>query len=120
MGFPASLAVGTTIFAVVFTAKSGAWGHLMRRNLDKRAALQLGSGGILGVLLGSWLFTFLTSHQALLGLILGLLFLTMGISLAVMAPLALVGGLKLKDMWLWQPVPSWKAELPIELKQERL
>ncbi|MGQ9521560.1 MAG: sulfite exporter TauE/SafE family protein [Anaerolineae bacterium] len=75
MGFPAPLAVGTTLFAVVFTATSGAWGHLVRRNLDRRATLWLGGGGILGVLLGSWLFTFLAQHQALLGLVLGLIFL---------------------------------------------
>ncbi|MGB9776058.1 MAG: TSUP family transporter, partial [Anaerolineae bacterium] len=53
MGFPASLAVGTTLFAVIFTAISGAWGHLVRRNLDRRATLWLGGGGVLGVLLGS-------------------------------------------------------------------
>ncbi len=75
MGFPAPLAVGTTLFAVIFTAASGAWGHLVRRNLDRRAALWLGGGGVLGVLLGSWLFRFLARQQALLGLVLGLLFL---------------------------------------------
>ncbi len=75
MGFPAPLAVGTTLFAVIFTALSGAWGHLLRRNLDVRAALWLGGGGVLGVLLGSWLFTLVAPHSALLGLILGLIFL---------------------------------------------
>ena len=75
MGFPASLAVGTTLFAVIFTAISGAWGHLVRRNLDRRATLWLGGGGVLGVLLGSWIFTLIANQQALLGLVLGLLFL---------------------------------------------
>lgn len=75
MGFPAPLAVGTTLFAVIFTAVSGAWGHLVRRNLDRRAAAWLGSGGIFGVLVGSWIFTLITNQQALLGLILGLIFL---------------------------------------------
>lgn len=42
MSFPASLAVGTTLFAVIFTATSGAWGHLVRRNPDRRATLWLG------------------------------------------------------------------------------
>ncbi len=37
MGYPAPIAVGTTLFAVIFTALSGAWGHLIRRNVDKRA-----------------------------------------------------------------------------------
>lgn len=75
MGYPAQIAVGTTLFAVIFTALSGAYGHLVRRNVDKRAFLWLGGGGILGVLLGSWLFTLLSAHTTLLGLILGLIFL---------------------------------------------
>ena len=75
MGYPASIAVGTTLFAVIFTAISGGYGHLVRRNLDVRAVAWLGGVGIVGVLLGSWLFTLLTAQAKLLGLILGLLFL---------------------------------------------
>jgi len=75
MGFPAPIAVGTTLFAVIFTAISGAWGHLVRRNVDTRASLWLGGAGILGVLLGSWLFTLVAPHVKLLGLILGVVFL---------------------------------------------
>lgn len=75
MGYPASMAVGTTLFAVIFTAISGGYGHLMRRNLDVRAVVWLGGVGIIGVLIGSWLFTMLASHAKLLGLILGLIFL---------------------------------------------
>ena len=75
MGYPAAVAVGTTLFAVIFTATSGGYGHLVRRNLDARAVLWLGGAGILGVLLGSWLFAFLVGQATLLGLILGLLFL---------------------------------------------
>jgi len=75
MGYPAPVAIGTTLFAVIFTAISGGYGHLIRKNLDVRATLRLGGFGILGVLLGSWLFTLLTNHVKLLGLILGLAFL---------------------------------------------
>lgn len=75
MGYPAAIAVGTTLFAVIFTALSGGYGHLVRRNLDVRAFLWLGGAGILGVLLGSWLFTLLSAQAKLLGLILGLIFL---------------------------------------------
>ncbi|MCA2001076.1 MAG: sulfite exporter TauE/SafE family protein [Chloroflexi bacterium] len=75
MGYPAPIAVGTTLFAVIFTALSGAYGHLIRRNVDKRAFLWLGGGGVLGVLLGSWLFTLLSGQSKLLGLILGIIFL---------------------------------------------
>ncbi len=75
-GFPAATAIGTTLFAVIFTAISGGYGHLLRRNVDKRAAAWLGGVGVLGVALGSWLF-WLVARQAvkLLCLILGVVFL---------------------------------------------
>lgn len=75
MGYPAPVAVGTTLFAVIFTAISGGYAHLVRRNLDIRAVSWLGGVGLLGVILGSWLFTFLADQAKLLGLILGLVFL---------------------------------------------
>lgn len=75
MGYSAPLAIGTTIFAVIFTAISGGYGHLVRGNLDKKAVLWIGGAGIFGVILGSWLFTLLTTHIDLLELILGLAFL---------------------------------------------
>ncbi len=75
LGYPASVAIGTTLFAVIFTAISGGYGHLVRRNLDTRAALWLGGAGILGVVVGSWLFTLLIEQSRTLGLILGLAFI---------------------------------------------
>jgi len=75
LGFPAPIAVGTTLFAVIFTAISGGYGHFKQKNLDKRVALWMGAAGIIGVLLGSWLFTFLSSKSALLGCIIGIVFL---------------------------------------------
>ncbi len=75
LGFPAPLAIGTTLFAVIFTAISGGYGHLKQRNLDSRAVLYLGGFGIVGVLIGSWLFTLLSDQSKLLGFILGLVFL---------------------------------------------
>ena len=75
LGYPASIAVGTTLFAVIFTAISGGYGHFKQKNLDKRVALWLGSMGVLGVLLGSWLFTFLSSKSELLGFVIGIVFL---------------------------------------------
>jgi len=75
-GFPATMAIGTTLFAVIFTAISGGYGHLIRRNVDRRAAAWLGGIGVLGVLLGSWLFVILAKQaMSLLGFILGLVFL---------------------------------------------
>jgi uncharacterized membrane protein YfcA len=75
LGFPAPLAVGTTLFAVIFTSISGGYGHFKRKNLDKRVATLMGIAGILGVLLGSWLFLFLSNQSMLLGLIIGVVFL---------------------------------------------
>ena len=75
LGFPAPIAIGTTLFAVIFTAVSGGYGHLVHRNVDKRALLWLGGFGMIGVIFGSWLFIQLTSQISLLGLILGLVFL---------------------------------------------
>jgi len=75
LGYPAPIAIGTTLFAVIFTALSGGYGHLVRGNLDKKAVLWLGGFGIIGVIIGSWLFDLLTAQVALLGLVLGLAFL---------------------------------------------
>ena len=75
LGFPASIAVGTTLFAVIFTAISGGYGHFKNKNLDKRVALWMGGAGIIGVILGSWLFTFLSDKSTLLGFIIGIVFL---------------------------------------------
>jgi len=75
LGYPAAIAVGTTLFAVIFTAISGGYGHLVRRNLDKRVVAWLGGAGIIGVVVGSWLFTYLSDQSSLLGFILGVLFL---------------------------------------------
>ena len=75
LGFPASIAVGTTLFAVIFTAISGGYGHFRNKNLDKRVVLWMGGAGIIGVILGSWLFTFISDKSTLLGFIIGIVFL---------------------------------------------
>jgi uncharacterized membrane protein YfcA len=75
LGFPAPIAIGTTLFAVIFTSVSGGYGHLARGNVDKKAIFWLGGFGLIGVLFGSWLFIQLSTQTSLLGLILGLAFL---------------------------------------------
>jgi len=75
LGFPAAIAVGTTLFAVIFTAISGGYGHFRQKNVDGRAARGVGGAGILGVLIGSWLFTLLSDQSTLLGFIIGVVFL---------------------------------------------
>ncbi len=75
LGFSEPVAVGTGLFVVIFTSISGAAGHLMRGNLDRRVAARIAVGGLVGVLIGSWLFSFLVGHIRLLGLVLGFVFL---------------------------------------------
>jgi len=75
LGFPAPAAVGTTLFAVIFTAISGGYGHFKRKNLDRRVSLWLGVSGIAGVIFGSWLFIYLSAQSQLLGFIIGIVFL---------------------------------------------
>jgi len=74
LGYPVPIAIGTTLFAVIFTAISGGYGHLIRKNLDVKTTLWLGGFGILGVIAGSYAFNLLSDQTALLGLILGLAF----------------------------------------------
>lgn len=81
LGFPEPVAIGTGLFVVIFTSLSGASGHLVRGNLDRRVAAWIAAGGLIGVLIGSWLFSFLVGHTRLLGLILGLAFLAPSISM---------------------------------------
>ncbi len=75
LGYPAPIAIGTALFAVIFTAISGGYGHLIRKNLDVKTTLWLAGFGIVGVILGSYIFTLLTDQTALLGLLLGIAFL---------------------------------------------
>ncbi|WP_455278265.1 sulfite exporter TauE/SafE family protein [[Eubacterium] cellulosolvens] len=75
MGYPLPIAIGTTLFSTIFTAISGGYGHFIRQNLNLKATLWIGSTGILGVILGSWLFTFLAAEVTLLRFFLGLAFL---------------------------------------------
>jgi len=73
--YPVPIAIGTTLFAVIFTTISGAFGHLIRKNLDRSAAFWIGGLGTLGVIVGSWLFTLLVSTVSVLNFILGVVFL---------------------------------------------
>ncbi|MDV2481100.1 sulfite exporter TauE/SafE family protein [Methanoculleus sp. Wushi-C6] len=81
LGFPEPVAIGTGLFVVVFTSLSGAVGHLARGNLDGRVAARIATGGLLGVLIGSWLFSFIVDHTRVLDLILGLIFLAPSIGM---------------------------------------
>ncbi len=81
LGFPETIAIGTGLFVVMFTSISGAYGHFFRENIDLRASGRLALGGVAGVIAGSWLFTLLADETALLGLILGVVFLVPAIQM---------------------------------------
>jgi len=71
------IAIGTTLAAVIFTTISGAIGHLKIKNLDIEATKYLTLGGIPGVILGSYLFSYLveTGRFGTLSFILGMIFI---------------------------------------------
>ena len=69
------IAIGTTLFAVMFTTSSGAYGHLKIKNLDIESAKYLAIGGIIGVIIGSVIFELIKKEVFYLQLILGLIFI---------------------------------------------
>ena len=75
LGYPTPLAIGTTLFAVMFTTMSGAYGHIKIKNVDLKSAKYLGIGGVLGVVIGSVIFELIKSRISILQLILGLVFI---------------------------------------------
>jgi hypothetical protein len=78
LGLSPVAAVGTSLLASIFTTSSGGYGHFRDGNVRLKSALLIGSGGLVGVLLGSHLFkTYLSDNTAILELLLGLLFLFM-------------------------------------------
>lgn len=82
LGFNPVNAVGTTLLAVVFTSVSGAVGHYRQGNVKVREALLIGTGGLGGVSLGSYVFKqHLSNDFASLQLLMGLLFISMTIKM---------------------------------------
>ena len=80
LGFSPAVAVGTSLFAAIFTTTSGAYGHFRNGNVHVESALLIGGGGLAGVLLGSYVFkAYLSDNTATLEMLLGLLFLFMAI-----------------------------------------
>jgi len=77
--FDPAFAVGTTLFAVVFTAGAGAYKHWRMGNVDRDTALFVGLPGIFGVIIGSLVFGYLLKYKSLIDLILGLAFLFVSI-----------------------------------------
>jgi uncharacterized membrane protein YfcA len=77
--FDPAFAVGTTLTAVVFTAGSGAIQHFTMRNVDLATALQVGLSGIVGVIVGSFVFGYIKSYGGLIDLIIGIAFIVVSL-----------------------------------------
>jgi uncharacterized membrane protein YfcA len=70
-----TLAVGTTLAAVVFTAASGAIQHWRLGNVDWKSVKYIAPAGVIGVLAGSALFYFISDYGNVIDLIVGLAFI---------------------------------------------
>ena len=73
--FSPAMAVGTTLTAVVFTAGAGAIKHARLGNVDKAAAKVIAVSGVVGVLIGSAVFTAIASYDRIVDLVVGIAFL---------------------------------------------
>jgi uncharacterized membrane protein YfcA len=75
-GFDLSKAIGTTLFAVIFTSLSAAQGHYRAGNVRLRSGAYTALGGLIGVLLGSYVFVkYLSTSLNVLEVSLGIFFL---------------------------------------------
>jgi uncharacterized membrane protein YfcA len=77
--FDPAIAVGTTLTAVVFTAGSGAIQHMRMKNVDKTTALQVGTSGIAGVIIGSIIFGYIKPYGDVIDLIIGIAFIIVSV-----------------------------------------
>jgi uncharacterized membrane protein YfcA len=77
--FAPTLAVGTTLVAVIFTAASGAIQHYRLGNVDWKSVKYIAPAGIAGVLVGSAVFYYIREYGALIDLIVGLAFIWVAI-----------------------------------------
>lgn len=83
LGFDPATAVGTTLFAVFFTAVSGSYGHFKNGNVKIKDGLLVGTGGVIGLLPASYLFKhYLSTNMDLLESLLGFLFLFFALRIA--------------------------------------
>jgi uncharacterized membrane protein YfcA len=71
-GFDLPQTIGTTLFAVIFTSLSAAQGHYRVGNVRLKSAGYAALGGLIGVLLGSYIFArYLSNSYAILEASLG-------------------------------------------------
>ena len=73
--FSPSLMVGTSLAAVVFTSASGAWNNWRIRNIDNSTTLTFAISGVIGIIVGSIVFSSIAQYGSIIDLIIGLAFL---------------------------------------------
>ena len=84
MGFDIPTAMGTSLFAIIFTSISSLQAHARAGNVDWKMGTYIGISGILGVILGSWVFRiYLIDHVRVVVFFLGLWFWFLTIRMAL-------------------------------------
>ncbi len=80
--FSPTLAVGTTLTAVIFTAGAGALQHWRLGNVDWKSVKYIAPAGVAGVLAGSALFYYIHDYGKVIDLIVGLAFTPVALRMA--------------------------------------
>ncbi len=73
--FSPTLMVGTSLAAVVFTSASGAWNNWRIRNIDNSTTLTFAISGVIGIIVGSIVFSYIAQYGSIIDLLIGLAFL---------------------------------------------
>jgi len=73
--FSPTMMVGTSLAAVVFTSASGAWNNWRIRNIDNSTTLTFAISGVIGIIVGSIVFSSIAQYGSIIDLIIGLAFL---------------------------------------------
>jgi uncharacterized membrane protein YfcA len=73
--FSLTLMVGTFLKAVVFTLASGAWNNWRIRNIDNTTTLTFAISGVIGIIVGSIVFSSIAHYGPIIDLIICLAFL---------------------------------------------
>ena len=68
LGLPPAQAGALVHTAEIFTTGASAASHIYHRNVDWRIVARLGGTGVLGAVLGAWIFRILTSRRTSTGL----------------------------------------------------
>ena len=72
--FSPSIAVGTTLVAVIFTAVAGTYQHAKMGNVDWKSVKYIAPAGVAGVVVGSVLFYLIKDYHEVIDLIMGMIF----------------------------------------------